>query len=141
MQGPKVNGGLSARSARAYCVEMDGAQSTGRSIFERNTFREFFSKQDGKLAPEEISSENYPRLLKIREDAIAYQHKKTLKQIDSQLKNSQISPRTFQRKNIELESWVTAEQEEVKKTKKAFEEEWTKTTKMLANSSKNYEHI
>lgn len=38
-----------------------------------------------------------------------------------------MSPRTYDRKCKELETWVTKEKEEVKKTRKVFEEQWKKT--------------
>ena len=44
---------------------------------------------------------------------------------------NKISPRTFKRKNLELEQWVTKEKEEVRKTKKKFEKEWQKTAKIM----------
>lgn len=38
-------------------------------------------------------------------------------------KKKQISPRTYDRKKKELEVWVTIEHDEVKKTKKIFEDD------------------
>lgn len=53
---------------------------------------------------------------------------KTEKQLLKQMvKSNQLTPRTYERKKLDLEMWVTKETEEVKKTKKVFEEELKKT--------------
>jgi hypothetical protein len=38
-----------------------------------------------------------------------------------------MSPRTYEQKRKDLEIWVVKEKEEVKKTKKVFEEQYQKT--------------
>lgn len=134
VSGRPINPQLSARSHNG-----GHDVSTQRSIFERNTFRQFVGP--GKLAPEEFNPENYPKMIKIREEAIAYREKATQKQINKMYSSKQISPRTFKRKNLELEHWVTKEKEEVKKTKKVFEEEWQKTANMIQHTQQNYDHI
>jgi hypothetical protein len=40
------------------------------------------------------------------------------------LKAEEFSPRTYKMKTLELEKWVTKEQEEVKKSRKKFEKEY-----------------
>lgn len=110
-------------------TQKDPECSTSRSIFERNTFRQFIGP--GKLAPEDFNPEDYPKMLKIREEAIAYREKTTQKQINKMYNQNKISPRTFKRKNLELDKWVTKEKEEVQKTKKKFEKESLKAAKML----------
>lgn len=85
----------------------------------------------GKLAPEDFNPEDYPKMLKAREEAILYREKSTQKYIKKMYTQNKISPRTFKRKNLELEQWVTKEKEEVRKTKKKFEKEWQKTAKMM----------
>ena len=45
------------------------------------------------------------------------------KKIKNMFKKKQISPRTYDRKKKELEVWVTIEHDEVKKTKKIFEDD------------------
>jgi len=42
-----------------------------------------------------------------------------------------MSPRTYEIKRKELETWVSKEKEEVKKTKKVFEEQWKKTAEII----------
>ena len=119
--------------------QRDPENSTSRSIFERNTFRQFTGP--GKLAPEDFNPEEYPKMLKIREEAIAYREKTTLKYINKMFNQNKISPRTFKRKNLELEQWVTKEKDEVKKTKKKFEKEWQKTAKMMEITQQNDQNI
>jgi hypothetical protein len=43
------------------------------------------------------------------------------------VKNKQMSPRTYDVKRKELETWVIKEKAEFKKTKSAFEEQWNRT--------------
>lgn len=88
----------------------------------------------GKLVPENFHPEEFPKMLEVREEAIAYREKFTKKQINKLYDQNKISPRTFKRKNLELEQWVTKEHEEVRKTKKKFEEERQKTTKIMEYS-------
>lgn len=57
------------------------------------------------------------------------------------VKNNQMSPRTYDIKRKELESWVTKEHEEVKKTRRVFEEQWKKTALMIEQSQKNQDFM
>ena len=50
-----------------------------------------------------------------------------------------ISPRTFRRKNVELDQWVTREKEECRNTKKKFEREGQKMAKLMRYTQQNYE--
>ena len=50
-----------------------------------------------------------------------------------------ISPRTFRRKNVELDQWVTREKEECHNTKKKFEREGQKMAKLMRYTQQNYE--
>ena len=54
-----------------HAGDQDAPVSTSRSIFARNTFRDFLDKM-GVKSPEEFNVENYPEMLKIREKAILY---------------------------------------------------------------------
>ena len=63
-------------------------------------------------------------MIKIREDAIKYREQTEGKYISKMYKSKQFSPRTYDIKRKELEVWVTKEKEDVKKTKKVFEEQW-----------------
>lgn len=75
---PKQNGPFG--SAYSNRSQRDPENSTSRSIFDRNTFRDFMGP--GKLAPEDFNPEEYPKMLKIREEAIAYREKSTQKHIN-----------------------------------------------------------
>jgi uncharacterized membrane-anchored protein YhcB (DUF1043 family) len=44
-------------------------------------------------------------------------------------------------KQRELETWVTKEREEVKKTKKVFEQEWEKTAKIINSTTKDTQQV
>lgn len=48
-----------------------------------------------------------------------------------------MSPRTYEIKRKELETWVSKEKEEVKKTKKVFEEQWKKTAEIIEQTNLN----
>lgn len=48
-----------------------------------------------------------------------------------------MSPRTYDIKRKELETWVSKEKEEVKKTKKVFEEQWKKTAEIIEQTNLN----
>ena len=65
--GP-LNQAYSNRSNR------DPECSTSRSIFQRDTFRQFLGPNQ-KFKPEDLNPEDYPKMLKIREEAIAYYEK------------------------------------------------------------------
>ena len=66
-------------------------------------------------------------MLKMREEAIKYRELEEQKFLKKMVKNNQMSPRTYDIKRKELETWVTKEHEEVKKTRRVFEEQWKKT--------------
>lgn len=75
--------------------------------------------------------ENYPEMLKMRELAIQMKEKSERKLLKQMHKSNQMSPRTYQLKRKDLEIWVTKEQDEVKRTRKVFEEEWLKTQNII----------
>ena len=104
------------------------ATSSHRSIFERNSFQDMLTKHG---VQEEFNINNYPEMLRIREEAIGFREKMEQKYINKMFKQKQLSPTTYKKKQKELEVWVTKEREEVKKTKKVFEEELQKTAKMI----------
>ena len=74
---------------------------------------------------------NYPELIKMREQAIQYREKKEKEFLKKMLKTNQMSPRTYEQKRKDLEIWVVKEKEEVKKTKKVFEEQYQKTAQII----------
>lgn len=80
---------------------------------------------------------NYPEMLKMREDAIKFREMEEQKLLKKMFKTQQMSPRTYDLRRKELETWVVKEKEEVKKTKKAFEEQWQKTALIIEQTQKN----
>jgi hypothetical protein len=56
-------------------------------------------------------------------------------------KSNQLSPRTYELRRKDLEIWVTKEQEEVKKSRRVFEEEWHKTQNIIKLTQKDQENM
>ena len=81
----------------------------------------------------------FANLIGMREKALEYRKKKETKFIRKLYKNKQLSPRTYDNKKAQLDKWVLVEQEEIKKTKIAFDEEWKKTVQMIEDTQKNVE--
>jgi hypothetical protein len=55
-----------------------------------------------------------PELIKIREEALKLREEQEKTKLQQQFEHNKVSPRTFQRKQRELEVWVTKEQEKIK---------------------------
>lgn len=70
-------------------------------------------------------------MLRMREDAIQLKEQTEKKLLKQMHKSNQLSPRTYEKKRRDLEIWVTKEKEEVKRTRKVFEEEWHKTQNII----------
>lgn len=75
--------------------------------------------------------QQYPEMIRLREEAIHYKEKTENKYMERMFKQHKLSPRTYDKKRHELETWVTKERDEIHKTKKVFEEQWKKTTAMI----------
>lgn len=56
-------------------------------------------------------------------------------------RSNQLSPRTYEKKRRDLEIWVTKEKEEVKRSRKVFEEEWHKTQNIIKLTQKDQENM
>lgn len=80
-------------------------------------------------------------MLKLREDAIKMQEKTEKKLLKQMFRSEKYSPRTYEKKRRDLEVWVKKEKEEVKKTRKIFEEEWHKTQKIIQITQENQLNI
>jgi hypothetical protein len=78
-------------------------------------------------------------MLKIREEIITRKEESEKHFLKQQLKAEELTPRTYKSKKIELERWVTKEKEEVKKSRKRFEEEFQKTQHMINEIQRNQE--
>ena len=73
----------------------------------------------------------------MREEAIRFREQQEHKLLQKMFKTKQVSPRTYEQKRKDLEIWVTKEKDEVKKTRKVFEEQWTKTALIIEQTQKN----
>eukprot|EP00347_Sterkiella_histriomuscorum_P007962 403346899 len=114
--------------------------NTARSLFDRNTFQDFQQKiKDNN--EQGFNVNNYPKMLQMREDAIKYREIEESKHLKRMVKTKQLSPRTYDIKCKELETWVTKEKEEVKKTRKDIEEQWQKTAQIIEQTQKNQENM
>ena len=76
----------------------------------------------------------FANLISVREKALEYRQKKETKFMRKLYNKKQLSPRTYDMKKEQLEKWVKVEQEEIKKTKIAFNEEWKKTVQMIEDT-------
>lgn len=77
----------------------------------------------------------------MRELAIQMKEQSERKLLKQMHKANQMSPRTYQSKRRDLEVWVTRQQEEVKRTRKVFEEEWHKTQSIIKLTQKDQENM
>ena len=69
----------------------DGS-NTSRSVFERDSFRVFSQKHHNG---EDFNMNNYPELMRMREDAIKFREVEESKLLSKMYKTKQMSPRTY----------------------------------------------
>jgi hypothetical protein len=90
---------------------LKGKSQRASSVFEKNTFQNYTNnKFKGLLADEGSMMEDF---LDNIEHAVAKKSDKEKLQLKKQLDQRKISPRTFKKKSLELEKWVTAERAEI----------------------------
>ena len=77
-----------------------------------------------KLKPADLKPDDFSNMQRATIELIAKREKSQQKRLNKEFNSKKISPRTHQRRHIEIERWVTKEKEEVTKTKKKFEKEW-----------------
>jgi hypothetical protein len=65
--------------------ELEPPVSTSRSIFARNTFRDFMEKM-GVTSIEELNVNDFPEMMKLREKAISHRQKQEESKITSMYK-------------------------------------------------------
>jgi glycine cleavage system pyridoxal-binding protein P len=65
--------------------ELEPPVSTSRSIFARNTFRDFMEKM-GVSSIEELNVDDFPEMMKLREKAISHRQKQEESKITSMYK-------------------------------------------------------
>jgi hypothetical protein len=69
----------------------------------------------------------YPDMLQMREEIIKRKSESDHRLLSQRLKAKEVSPRTYAIEKINIEKWVTKEKEEVKLSRKRYEEEFKKT--------------
>ncbi|EWS76043.1 IQ calmodulin-binding motif protein (macronuclear) [Tetrahymena thermophila SB210] len=87
------------------------------SIFDKDSFKEFTEKKLKQI----MSEDNIDEILKLREQALEMRHKSQMHAMNQMLSENHVSPRTYDNKKIELETWVKKEKEEIHQTRKALE--------------------
>jgi hypothetical protein len=93
-----------------------------KTLFERHSFQDL--KEANPHLMDQFNLQNFPEMLHIREEIIKKKEETERHLLKQQLKAEELTPRTYKSKKIELEKWVTKEKEEVKKSRKRFEEEF-----------------
>jgi len=83
----------------------------------------------------------YPDMLKMREEIIKRKSESDQRLLSQRFKAQEFSPRTYDIKKGEIEKWVTKEKEEVKLSRKRYEEEFKKTQFMLSEVKINTKNI
>jgi len=107
--------------------------SQGNGLFNRNTFHEFTLKKLRQM----LKVDNVSKLIGMREKVLKYKESTEKRYIQKMFKAKKLSPKTYQSKRKELEKWVTAEKEEIKKSKKSLIETWKKTANMIEEAHQN----
>lgn len=100
-------------------LSTEGKESV--SLFEQNPFKNFTER---KLR-EFLRQDNMERVIKMREQVLDYRHKTQMDQLNQELKNNRVSPRTFQSKRVELENWISQEKEQLRLSKQALQKGWS----------------
>jgi hypothetical protein len=100
-----------------------------KTLFERHAFQDL--KESNPHLMEQFNLQNFPEMLHIREEIIKKKEETERHLLKQQLKAEELTPRTYKSKKLELERWVTKEKEEVKKSRRRYEEEFQKTQHMI----------
>lgn len=64
-----------------------------------------------------------PELMRIREQDLKLRQEQESKRLQQQLSQNKVSPRTFKQKSLELEVWVTKEQNQIKRDRDQYDRE------------------
>ncbi len=109
------------------------AASTFQSIFDHNAFNRFAMEKFGKS----LDAVNLSKIVKIREEAIAYRERTEKKYIQRLYRKRLLTPGAYQSRRTELERWVVKEREEVKRTRSQMTDNWKRTTQMVEEAHIN----
>ncbi len=113
----------------------DTNSARSQTLFDRASFQQI--KQVGLILPQSEQVDNIPEMIKIREENIRRQQEAEQWNLQLELSQNKVSPRTYQIKQINLEAWVTKEREKVHQMmpkQKAVEKEWEKTEQYMRNA-------
>ena len=110
-----------------------GIEKGKQNIFDRNDFENFSFKKFKEL----LHEDNMSKILRVREQMLKFKEKKEKKIINKRLKRNEYSPKTYFRKRMELEKWISKEKEEIKKSKQQFVENWKKTAQLINEAHNN----
>jgi hypothetical protein len=82
-----------------------------------------------------------PEFIQMREEAIKQRQNVYENCLKKMVEQEQLTPRTYKKKQYDLEVWVEKEREEVKKTKKVFQEQWAKTRQIIELTQQNHDNL
>jgi len=125
--GSSYDEGLMFSSKRKEEVSLSEI-SEGTTSFHELTLKEF---------KELMKEENLSKIISIRERLLKYQEKTEKRNLIRMYECNKFSPRTYHRKKVELEKWVTKEKVEIRRGKKQFIENWKQTADIIENIHQN----
>eukprot|EP00826_Nyctotherus_ovalis_P006626 TRINITY_DN11588_c0_g2_i3.p1 TRINITY_DN11588_c0_g2~~TRINITY_DN11588_c0_g2_i3.p1 ORF type:complete len:667 (-),score=113.33 TRINITY_DN11588_c0_g2_i3:370-2370(-) len=100
---------------------------------ETTSFHEFTLKKLTDL----MNEQNLSKIISIRERLLRYQEKTEKQTLSKMYQCNKFSPRTYSRKKLELEKWVSREKVEIRNTKKQFIENWKQTAGVIEGMHRN----
>lgn len=100
---------------------------------ETTSFHEFTLKKLSDL----MSEQNLSKIISVRERLLRYQEKSERQTLSEMYECNKFSPRTYCRKKLELEKWVSKEKVEITKSKKQFIENWKQTAGVIEGMHRN----
>jgi len=113
------------------------SESEKESLFNKNSFNEFTKRKLEQLLKKGSISD----MIKTRERIYKYKEQEQKQIIQRMYIDKKMSPKTYHRKQKELERWVSQEREEITRTKKVLVNIWSKTAEMIKGTQQNTENI
>ncbi|KAL4445061.1 hypothetical protein ABPG74_018789 [Tetrahymena malaccensis] len=129
---------LNSNSNRNSHNGNESVSSVGSSFFDKQPFKEFTSKILQKYT---MPQESVEELIKTREEAIEQKHKTQMDLIHKMHERNRISPKSFERKQFELEKWVSKERENLKVVKKEIERGWEQFAQTIKQTKRDLEFL
>ena len=88
-----------------------------------------------------MRQDNLTRVVKMREEAFKYKEATEKSYIKKMFESRQMSPKAYLSKRTEIEKWVNKEKEDIKRSKRQIEEQYTRTQQMIEDANKNAQRI